>query len=1143
MAVWINEFHYDNTGTDAGEFIEVAGTAGTDLTGWSLVLYNGNGGAPYVTSALSGTIANQSNGFGTVSISYPSNGIQNGAPDAIALVDNLGAVVQFLSYEGTMTGVGGAANGVLSVDVGVFEAGTEPAGGSLHLTGTGDEYSDFTWSFTPDDSPGAVNTGQSFGAAAVVTVTVNDVSVFEGNSGLTQMVFTVTRSDNSGDFTVDFATELTGNATAPDFLGPPGTLTFVAGGELSKTIVVGIAGDTDIEPDETFTLRLSNIQNTTGTATITDDAGIGTILNDDVVLTEIAAIQGAGHRSALITTNTGSGTGVAQAGNSGANRYNVEGVVTALTTNGFWMQDPTPDADIATSDGIFVFTSSAPAGLAVGETVRVLNARVDEFRAGTTSGTNNNLTITQLNASLAGASVQDLGGNTVIAPVVLGTDRIVPNGTIDDDGLASFDPTTDAIDFWESLEGMVVQVPQSVAVSPTGRFGTSEEIWVSIPGNGDGPSTPAGAPLLGPTDANPERIQLDDLLNTTDLGDVGVGATLGPINGVVSYDFQNYEVLVGAAPTVVTPSPLVAETTTVTADARQITFGSYNVENLDPSDGAAKYAVQAAQIVGNLGAPTIVALQEVQDDNGAVNDGTVSADITLQLLVDAIFAESGLTYAFAYENPVNNQDGGEPGGNIRTAFLYRADLVTLNGTRRLLDTNPGEADGFAGDDFASSRKPLVGDFSFNGVDFSLINIHFNSKGGDGALFGNQQPPVLVSEAQRIQQALIVNAEVNRLLSEDSSAKVVVLGDVNDFLWSLPNTTLDGSAAGNQVLTDLALLLPENERYSYNFAGSAQELDHTLATDSLMDEGAPVYDIVHVNAEFANQASDHDPAVARFDFRAFGELLMLGEGSQSVDGMGGADSLYGEQGMDTLQGGAGDDIVDGGINSDLLYGGAGNDVIYVDDLFDRVLEGIGGGADTVISTVSVTVGRYVEATVLAGSDALRVKGNELANLIIGNDGGNQVNGGLENDTVDGAGGADRLFGEGGADSLQGGVGNDSVVGGDGADTIDGGAGRDVLNGGADADLFIIAALPGAGEGDTFQDFVSGVDRLGLAGSVFGFYGFESNTSGQAATTNGTVVFESDVGRLWWDTDGAGAGRTLLGQFINGGVVTAGDIILV
>ena len=77
-SVFINEIHYDNTGTDAGEAIEVAGPAGTNLTGWSIVLYNGANGQSYDTDALSGLIPNQQNGFGTVSLSYPVNGIQNG---------------------------------------------------------------------------------------------------------------------------------------------------------------------------------------------------------------------------------------------------------------------------------------------------------------------------------------------------------------------------------------------------------------------------------------------------------------------------------------------------------------------------------------------------------------------------------------------------------------------------------------------------------------------------------------------------------------------------------------------------------------------------------------------------------------------------------------------------------------------------------------------------------------------------------------------------------------------------------------------------------------------------------------------------------------------------------------------------------
>ena len=134
------ELHYDNTGTDAGEAIEVSGPAGTDLTGWSVVLYNGSGGAAYNTQTLSGTIPASCGARGVVVINYPVNGIQNGSPDGFALVDPLGTVIEFLSYEGSMVAVGGAANGLTSVDIGVAENGTEPVGQSLQRAGTG------TWS-------------------------------------------------------------------------------------------------------------------------------------------------------------------------------------------------------------------------------------------------------------------------------------------------------------------------------------------------------------------------------------------------------------------------------------------------------------------------------------------------------------------------------------------------------------------------------------------------------------------------------------------------------------------------------------------------------------------------------------------------------------------------------------------------------------------------------------------------------------------------------------------------------------------------------------------------------------------------------------------------------------------------------------
>jgi predicted extracellular nuclease len=159
--VFVNELHYDNAGTDAGEAIEVAGPAGTDLAGWSLVLYNGSGGAVYGTDPLSGVIPDQQGGFGTVT--HPREGIQNGSPDGVALVDAAGAVVQFLSYEGDFMAVGGPAAGMTSTDIGVAEGSGTPVGQSLQLTGTGNAYGDFTWAAPADQSFGAVNAGQTFG--------------------------------------------------------------------------------------------------------------------------------------------------------------------------------------------------------------------------------------------------------------------------------------------------------------------------------------------------------------------------------------------------------------------------------------------------------------------------------------------------------------------------------------------------------------------------------------------------------------------------------------------------------------------------------------------------------------------------------------------------------------------------------------------------------------------------------------------------------------------------------------------------------------------------------------------------------------------------------------------------------------------
>jgi hypothetical protein len=160
-AVFINEIHYDNAGTDAGEFIEIAGPAGTDLSAYALLLYNGANGMLYDSDGLSGTIPDQQNGFGTVALAYPVNGLQNGAPDGIALAQS-GVVLQFLSYEGSFTALDGLASGLTSVDIGAAETGSEAAGNSLQLQGTGSVYADFAWSGPLAGTAGAVNAAQVF---------------------------------------------------------------------------------------------------------------------------------------------------------------------------------------------------------------------------------------------------------------------------------------------------------------------------------------------------------------------------------------------------------------------------------------------------------------------------------------------------------------------------------------------------------------------------------------------------------------------------------------------------------------------------------------------------------------------------------------------------------------------------------------------------------------------------------------------------------------------------------------------------------------------------------------------------------------------------------------------------------------------
>jgi len=173
--VFINELHYDNDGTDVGERVEIVAPAGTSLAGWSVVLYDGGTGQTYSTVALSGTISDQCNGFGTAVAATP--GTQNGAPDGVALVNASGVAVQLLSYEGSFTASNGPASGMASSAIGVSETSSTAAGQSLRLSGSGSTYADFSWQAASTDSFGACNAGQSFTSGSSGNTLGNGVAV------------------------------------------------------------------------------------------------------------------------------------------------------------------------------------------------------------------------------------------------------------------------------------------------------------------------------------------------------------------------------------------------------------------------------------------------------------------------------------------------------------------------------------------------------------------------------------------------------------------------------------------------------------------------------------------------------------------------------------------------------------------------------------------------------------------------------------------------------------------------------------------------------------------------------------------------------------------------------------------------------
>jgi predicted extracellular nuclease len=562
------------------------------------------------------------------------------------------------------------------------------------------------------------------------------------------------------------------------------------------------------------------------------------------------------------------------------------GIVTAVGSNGFYMQDPVGDDDDTTSDGIFVFSGSAP-DVAIGDEVEV-KGNVAEFQPG--GSTTNNLTITEMtNPSITVLS----SGNPLPAPVLIGKDgRKPPTEVIDSDFADAynpqtegvFDPEQDGLDFYETLEGMQVTVKYAVAVSPTNRFG---EIVAVAEGTNPTGLSKRGTLNISPDDFNPERIQIDDDPTFSPMPTplVNVGDRLGDVTGVVSYSFGNFEILFTEE---FTPQSagLKPEKTKLFGFFGP-TIASFNVLNLDPNDedgdadvANGRFDAIAEIIVKNLRRPDIVALQEIQDNDGSMMSDIITADETLRLLVDKISEIGRVRYQFI-DNPFigNNTSGGQPGGNIRTAFLYNPRRVTLIKGSVQTVTDPMDQQNNPENPFFDSRLPLVASFTVGWGDddddkgnvVTIVNNHFSSKGGSSPLFGLIQPSIGLQEDPsvnggvniRTAQAETVKDFVDGILAQKRKANIVVLGDFNEFEFISPLKILEES------LINLTKRLPENERYTFIFEGNSQSLDHILVSKSLK-RGA-WFDIAHVNSEFAEtpkRASDHDPLIARIKLNSY-----------------------------------------------------------------------------------------------------------------------------------------------------------------------------------------------------------------------------------------------------------------------------------
>ncbi|WP_373895427.1 5'-nucleotidase C-terminal domain-containing protein [Virgibacillus sp. CBA3643] len=592
-------------------------------------------------------------------------------------------------------------------------------------------------------------------------------------------------------------------------------------------------------------------------------------LQDGVMIHDI---QGEGHESPM----------------NGSTVQDVEGVVTykyeIRGSHYFHMQTPEEDYDgnEKTSEGIIIYTGNVD-NVDVGDLIHV-TGEVDEYHIdGYDDRTETDLSITQINArDDQGGAIEVIESDVELPSAVELTSSDIPETIIGDDGFDSFDPNNYAIDYWESMAGMRVEVAPSQALAPQEHGDLVVATEEFTPEN----TTANGGIRLTEEGPNAQTIQYK-LHPNGDARDFAVKTGdrfTEPVDGVVNYGFGNYKVYANLeeVESVFEEGDTQPEQTSIEKDDAKLTVATYNVENFSANESETsqqKAEDIARAFVSDMENPDIVGIVEVMDNNGQEQgpDGA-NASESYERLIDEIRNQGGPDYDYANIDPAYNQDGGAPHGNIRVGFLYNPERVSLtdgeHGTateatsydQGQLTLNPGRIAPNE-DVMENTRKPLTAQFDFNGESVVVVANHFNSKSGDDGEFGQNQPPVKGSEPQRHELASIVNEFVSDIKADNPDENVVVLGDMNDFEFTETLDILKGDD-----LTNAMMSVPEEERYTYLYQGNSQVLDHVLVSDHLTD--VTEVDVLHVNADFTDmhgRASDHDPILTQIDLAAAEEV--------------------------------------------------------------------------------------------------------------------------------------------------------------------------------------------------------------------------------------------------------------------------------